>query len=162
MESKKIIERRISHIKREVFIGLLSSILSVFTVLPYLGVRDNWPLSKRYLELLSNPLQILFYLLVAVLILMIHAIFTGILYNIRDISPTIVKGTLINQFIYGITIIGFAFKYCSLPSRINATIVERFIDDKEVFYLTLFFILFYWIGNVIYFNSRYFKNLESI
>lgn len=162
MESLKIKERRTINIKREAVIGLIASILSVFIVLPYLGISKYWSLSRRYTELITSPAQIFFYILIALLIVAIHLVLRGIFYNVRDISPTSAKSILINQFIYGIAILGFAYYYCSLPAKFNAAIYERFIDNKETFYLTLFSILFYWIGNVIYINTKYFKNLKPI
>ncbi len=162
MKSIDIETRRTIHLKREAFIGFVVSLLSVFIVLPYLDINSRWTLPKLYLELFTTPLQMLFYFLLAVLITFIHLILTGLFYNVNDISPKNVKSTLINQVIYGTTILGFAYFYCSRPSKLRATLFERFIDYEEHFYITLFFILFYWAGNMIYFNSKYFKRMEVV
>lgn len=160
MENKIIQSRRVVHLKREAVIGLFSSILSVYIVLPYLNINKHWKLSELYLELFTTPMQILVYLLLAILMLVGHLLLTGTFYYVRSFSTSNVKSIMINQFIYGITIAGFAYYYCSRPSKHNANIFERFIHNKETFYVIVFFILFYWIGNMIYFNSRFHKKLE--
>lgn len=160
MKNLKTQERRAVHLYREAFIGAISSFISIFTVLPYLKVSDYSPLTKVYLELITTPIQVAVYFLLAALLVLAHVILKSIFYYVRDISPQNVKSILINQVIYGVAILGFAYHYCSRPSKYKATIFERFIENKETFYVILFFILFYWIGNVLYFNSKYFKKLK--
>lgn len=157
METLNIQSRRVAHLKREAVIGILASTLSVFVVLPYLDIRPHSPLSENYLDLFTTPVQIFVYLVLAVLMMIGHLIIRGIFYNINDISPKNRKSILINQFIYGAVALGFAYFYCSRPSKFNAGIFERYIDYKETFYLLLFFFLFYWVGNLIYFFSKRFK-----
>ena len=158
MEILNIQTRRTTHLKREAAIGFLACLLSVFVVLPYLDIRPHSPLSENYIELFTTLVQFFVYLVFAVLMSIVHLIVRGIFYNINDISPKNRKSILINQLIYGVVTLAFAYFYCSRPSKLNAGIFERYIDYKETFYLLLFFFLFYWIGNIGYFFRKDLKN----
>jgi len=152
--------RRIVHLKREAVIAFIASVLSVFLVLPQFRINRFRTLSKVYLEMVTNPIQIFEYLIFALGVVGCHLILIGIFYNIRDISPKQKWGTILNQLMYGLVILGFAYYYLSAPATFNATIFERFIENKKLFYIILFSIIFYWVGNLIYFHSKYFKSLD--